>query len=272
MRTFKQFLKEDTLTSTMSEILVAKYKKDFSDWPLTHPLARIDSRNITLPQIMKPRLISRFNNPNGSVARTSMVQILLNSQESWKDVPDRGYSVFTSSAPGEGTYAKQNKSFSGTIAVIPKNGAMCAMIPDDFNKAKVPIGSETMELWKIFRGSEIIYSLMDEVHFLDRNIRFKAPHVNFDDDIPTAVKVYDYLLEHLPEEKRQALKRRFGYLKIFLQKVTSNKIPPNKLGIKTFTPDTYKPPVKPQEIWFNDDYLAIPIDKYDEFVTLVSAN
>jgi hypothetical protein len=87
-------------SADISQALIDAYHRDFNEWPLDAPLGRLDSRKIPIG-ISAPRSRPRTT----SQGDTKVIQDFLMGQSSWAEVPNRNYSVFTTSEPGAGLFA-----------------------------------------------------------------------------------------------------------------------------------------------------------------------
>lgn len=261
MHSFKQYLTEE---SGSLQQMLDLYNEDYSDWPLMHPLGRVDTRSISKMQVLKPRAVKREK----SMAGSHMLQRVLASQPSWKEIPDRDFSIFTTSSPGKGSFATMNRSADlSHLAIIPKNGTKCAMIQDDFNKKKIEFGNVNRALWRIFNDAAMNDLRLTRQYIQDKQTRLRAPEVH---DAWSSWNLYKFLQKNLDQDARANLERDFGKFAEFMEFASKNKLPPEHMGITTFTPDTYRPPSKPHEVWFHGDALAIPILQYAKFVQLVN--
>lgn len=262
MTTFKQFLAEAEAGNLQQ--MLDLYNSDFSDWPLQFPLGRVESRDYSKMQVMKPRSSPRGHSRAGS----HLMQRALASQPSWKDVPNRDMSIFATTTPGKGTYAEMNADGDFSyLALIPKDGTVIAMIEDDFNLKEVTFAGRKMKMFEVFTQ----YTLNDLRYYKeyldDRQAILSSPSAH---DIDGFMNLYNYLLERLDGEHAERLKRTFAPVVEFIEMVKADKLPPEFFGITLTTSNEYRKPPKPHEAWFHADALAIPIKQYEKFYKLVS--
>lgn len=261
MTTFKQFLTEE---ATSLQDMLDLYNSEFADFPLSHPMGRVEMRPIRKMQVLKPRSEPR----KMSTAGSHHLQRALQSQPSWKDVPNRDYSIFVTTSPGKGTFANMNSDDDlSHLAIIPRDGTVIAMIEDDFNLKKVTFAGETMSMWEVFNVRKISY-LEGFIHDIeDRQTRLSAPNAT---DVASFKKLYDYMHKHVDKSALPSLERTFAPTLEFINKVEKNELPPEFFGITLTTSDKYRPPAKPHEAWFHAEALAIPIKQYEKFHQLVT--
>lgn len=262
MTTFKQFLAEAEEGNLQQ--MLDLYNSDFSDFPLSHPMGRVEMRPIKKMQVLQPRAEPRKMSTGGS----HHLQRALKRQPSWKDVPDRDYSIFATTAPGQGTFATMNpdKDLSH-LAIIPRDGAVIAMIEDDFNLKKVTFAGQTMRMWEVFNVRKITHLEGFKRDIMDTQVRLRAPVAT---DVFSFKKLYDYIYEHVDDSVRGDLEHVFAPTLEFIEMVKADKLPPEFFGITLTTSNDYRKPSKPHEAWFHADALAIPIKQYEKFHQLVS--
>lgn len=237
-------------SAAISDQLIETYRRDFNEWPLHAPLGRYDKRDIPI-SVQKRREMSR-----SSIAGSGSLQRFLFGQSSWKNVPPRDFSIFTTTSPNEGTFAEFGvRGAYKSYMIIPRNGTKIALIRNDFNDASIRLGDRSFEVSDLTG-----FLMMDHIKWLNDKY----------DVYPLGIKTL-----HSAMQAVKAL-RRAGYdvdgdenlraIRTLTDQVESGKeITPEDLGIEVVTTSTYVEPSAPHEAWFSDDYICIPEADWEAF-------
>lgn len=262
MITFKQFLAEDGQKNLQA--IINEYHLNYNEWPLDSPLGRIDGRDsVGQISIQPPRSEPRER----SRAGTSKIQAFLTNQTSWAEIPGRSHALFTTTKPGDGSYAQIFGSTGDTsYMVIPRNSAKIGMVPDDMNMRLFDIGGSDINLQSLSNHDFTRASNAIKLAIAAHGFTYQA-----ENNFTTVQEVLDgirYLTEKGVDDGEEVTGyRRFTQLAEFIDE--HGDVSPEVFGITTASPSTYVAPSETHEAWFTDDYLLIHSNFFHKFVKMV---
>lgn len=172
----------------------------------------------------------------------------INNHSDWKEFPKRNF-IFTNSLDVASGYG----SSSGTMIILPKNGSKIGVVP-------------ARDIWFVFRFNH--YDMFDTMQLI-RDLLKTSKLNNSDSCFDTFINSLDKF--QINKDVEQFLENESRDLQILFKsysfyQIIRNLFSPNKgFELKNVKDAPSSDFIDGSELWMDDDFLAIPYEKLEEF-------